>query len=507
MILVGLGGVVFSAGVASIFATIDKAPVGFSVLGIRVPWSAAAVGLMGAGSLAAFPVDALWHSAYGLDVTLWSPPHLQLVGGGSFATIGLMLMIGEGRLSSGPTAWGRAVMILAAGASLTGMTTFEGEFDFGAAQFQLAYLPLLIMAAAGFTLVFCRMALGPWGAVKTVLFYLTLRVLLGLIVHGGLDHTYPRFPLYVVSALAVEAAAFWVGTQSRLRFALTAGILVGTVGLIGELAWVVLSGWGTSSPSLLPKIALLAPLAAVTAAVLGGGLAKPFGQEADRIPLVGLALAGLVLLAALAVPLPRKVGDVQAVIRLDQTGDRAKVDVQLDPPDAADGAVFFGIKSWQGGGTVDASLKEVSPGRFVSSKSVPVTGNWKTTIGLLRGDEVMAAPIYMSADPGIEDGRSAFFGTIRKAEAIPALPERRVSFVKNTDLLLREAHPGPAWPAIVVWAIWIGLLIAWGALMALTAKKLGNPSGPRSTGPPSAIASDPTSVSRTWSPVASAGSQ
>ncbi|MGI8425872.1 MAG: hypothetical protein ACR2FO_03065 [Actinomycetota bacterium] len=501
MILVGLSGIAFAGFVATIFATVDKAAVGFSAFCIRIPWSAATVTLMGVGSLAAFPVDALWHNAYGLDVTLWSPPHLQLVGGGSFATIGLILMIAEGRLKTLPTAWGKTVLILAAGAGLTGMTTFEGEFDFGAPQFQLALLPVLIMAAAGFTLVLTRMALGPGGAIKTVMFYLFLRVGLGLAVDAGLGHTYPRFPLYLASALAVEGAALWAGTDRRLRFGLIAGALVGTVGLIGELAWVTLSGWGTSSPALLPKIAILAPIAALASAVIGAGLAKPFGKPTDSVPLAGLVLAGLILLGSFAVLLPRGVGNVDAVISLEKVGERAKVQVQLDPPDAADGAIAFGINSWQGGGTVDASLRKVGPGRYVSSRTVPITGQWKTTVSLLRGNEIMAAPIYMAADPGITGDRAFFFGTIRKAEAIAALPERRVSFVKNTDLLMREAHEGPAWPAIVVWSVWIALLVIWGTLLALTSKKIVRPGdSDGSADAPALTSPDQKAAPLPWSP-------
>ncbi|MGH2767669.1 MAG: hypothetical protein ACRDIF_01755, partial [Actinomycetota bacterium] len=392
MILVGLGGLVYSAVIAVIFATIDRAPVGFSIFGLRIPWSALALAAMGAGAVAAFPFDNLWHAAYGLDVTLWSPTHLQLLGGGVLATFALWLMIGEASPGIRPTIFGRAVHVMTAGAALTGMTTFQGEFEYGVPQFQLLYLPVLIATAAAFTLTFARVALGRWGAVKATAFYLVIRLFVALMVAGSLGHTFPRFALYLPSALAVEGAALLVGTGRRMRFALTAGALVGTVGLMGELTWVGLSGWGSSSPALLPKIAVFGPLAALAAAVLGAGLARAFSKEEKRMPAGGLALAGLGLLAALAYPLPRNEGNVQAIIRLDRVGDRALVEVQLDPPDAARGAVAFGVGSWQGRGTEQAALREVAPGRYVSSKPLPVTGQWKTVVALNRGDEVMAAP-------------------------------------------------------------------------------------------------------------------
>ncbi len=207
MIVVGLAGLVFAAAVSAVFATLERAGVGFSALGLRVPWSALSLGVMGAGALGAFPLDNLWHQAYGLDVTLWSPTHLQLVGGGALATLAVLLMIAEALPGARPTAVGRAVMVMAAGAALVGMTTFQGEFDFGVPQFQVVYLPILIAAAAAFTLVFARFALGRWGALKATAFYLLLRGLIALVVAVALNHTFPRFPLYLPSALAVEAAA------------------------------------------------------------------------------------------------------------------------------------------------------------------------------------------------------------------------------------------------------------------------------------------------------------
>ncbi|HWB72221.1 MAG TPA: hypothetical protein VG452_08380, partial [Egibacteraceae bacterium] len=459
MIVVGLAGLVFAAAVSAVFATLERAGVGFSALGLRVPWSALSLGVMGAGALGAFPLDNLWHQAYGLDVTLWSPTHLQLVGGGALATLAVLLMIAEALPGARPTAVGRAVMVMAAGAALVGMTTFQGEFDFGVPQFQVVYLPILIAAAAAFTLVFARFALGRWGALKATAFYLLLRGLIALVVAVALNHTFPRFPLYLPSALAVEAAAVTLGTGLRLRFALAAGALVGTVGLAGELAWTVLSGYGPSSPALLPKIAVLAPAAALAGAMLGAGLGRAFSAGQQRIPAAGLVLAGVVLAAALAVPLPRSVGRVQAAVRLDRTDGMARVEVQLHPPDAARDATAFAVSSWQGGGRVTAALTPVGPGRYVSSQPVPVSGRWKTVVALNRGDEVMAAPVHLPADPDIG------------AAAIPAVPERRVSFVRNTDLLLREAHGGPPLPAALAYGGWGASVALWVGLMAVTATR------------------------------------
>ena len=103
MILVGLGGLIYAAGIAVLFASLEKANTAIQWRFLRIPWSAVLLTALGVGGVVAFPIDAMWHEAYGVDVTLWSPPHIQLVAAGSLATIALWLMAAEGRAN--PRIW------------------------------------------------------------------------------------------------------------------------------------------------------------------------------------------------------------------------------------------------------------------------------------------------------------------------------------------------------------------------------------------------------------------
>ena len=475
MIVLGLGGLVYAALIAIIFATLDDAKVGFWVGGLRVPWSAVSMAALGTGGIVSFPLDNMWHQAYGIDVTLWSPSHLGLIAGGSLATISVWLMIREGRGS--PTLLGRIIHATSLGAVLVGLSLVQGEFDFGVPQFQVLYLPILVAAAAGFTLVLARVALGPWGALKAVVAYLAVRGTIAVLLATPLNHTVPNFPLYIVAALAVEAVAYLVGTEDRLRFAVVAGLAVGTVGVGADMAWLRLLAEVDPSGALLPKAVLFAPLAAVAAGLLGGALSRPVPGWTRRVPALAGAAAAVAVVGVLVFPLQRDVGEVGAVIRLQPVGDQAVVEVELIPPDAAESATAFGIVSWQGGGQVSASLKEVARGRYVSSRPVPITGSWKSMVGLQRGDEVMAAPIYLPADPEYGDAE------------IPAVAERRTAFVRNTTLLLRETRSGPATTAVVAYAVLATVMAVWLGLFVLCALKL---SDRRETGHDSPPAGGPT---------------
>jgi len=482
MILVGLGGLFFAAMVTTLFASVEEVETRIHIGWVRIPLPAVLLSLFGVGGVTAFPLDALWHNAYGIDVTLWSPTHLQLMAGGALATIAIWLLVAEALPHARPTPLGHGIHALAAGATLTGLTIFQGEFDYGVPQFQVVYLPVLIAAVAGLVLVLARLAMGRWGAVKAVVAYLVLRGLLGLMVGEALGHTFPRFPLYLPSALVVEAVAAWIGTERRFTFGLVAGALTGSVGLVMEMIWIAAIGWrATLPPASLLEGLVLGVAAATAGGVLGAGMGRAFGlgdeespvdggPAASRapVPIAALAMAGFVLVAALAVPLPRRVGHVDGVVSLQRPDPasapspdgRTLVDVTLRPADAASNAIVFTVTSWQGGGTVHAALHEVGPGHYRTTTPVPISGSWKSMVTLERADQVMAAPIYLPSDAAIG------------APAVPALPRRDVTFVRNTTLLLREQHAGPAWPALLAYSGLAVLLAAWVALIAFTITRI-----------------------------------
>jgi hypothetical protein len=466
MILVGFGMLGWAAAVATLFASIDEAETGLK-LGrnkqIRVPYSAVLMALFAIGGVAAFPFDALWHQAYGVDVTLWSPTHIMLVAGGSFATLACWLMIAEVHHFSKPNMLGRGIYALAAGAVIAGLSTLQGEFDFGAAQFQALYLPIMIALAAGFGLVAARIALGPYGTFKALIAYVIVRGFVSFVVVGGaLEHTAPLFPIYVVSAIIVEGVAYWLGTDNRLKLAVAAGLGVGTIGMFGDYAFTAAwHGWSQAMPTeMFTKALILGPIAGVAAAILAAAFSQSafhFERVKARIPIAVVAVSALAFAAVLAYPAPRKVGNVHADIKVEKvaSGEEAYVRVKLTPADAANEARVFGVGSWQGGGIKGTPLVAVEgkPGEYRSAEPMPITAPWKTTVSLQRNDEMMAAPVFMPADPGIG------------FKARPAV-DRSVDFVKNTELLLPETRPGD--PAVmqmsfaallVIIALWIVMTI------------------------------------------------
>jgi hypothetical protein len=208
-------------------------------------------------------------------------------------------------------------------------------------------------------------------------------------------------------------------------------------------------------------LALAAGLAgSVLGARMSQSLAMP-GSERAALPAIApraVALAGALALVALFFPLPRTGGDgTRASIVPTPAGDgRVNVAVTLDPPGAARGSQWFEMLSWQGRTPGQlrqlTALREVGPGRYVTERPVPVSGNWKTMLRLAKGTHLVALPVYLPPSPQAHRA------------GVPARP-RSGAMRADTFILQREARGGPTWLTTaayavlgVVVAVWLGLL-------------------------------------------------
>jgi hypothetical protein len=451
-ILAGLFGIVFSGLLAVVMPDADRP--GRSA--VRVPkggWYAPLGGVLvllcGLVSLSGFPLDDIWHRIFGQDVTLWGPTHLLLFGAASLSVIGGLLLYEEGRRAADQTSeraterarrFRRLAPLALCGALLIGLSTFQGEFDYSVPQFRLVLHPILLMLAASVALVAARIYLGRGGALYATLFFLLERGLLSVLVSPLFGHTTLHFPLYLVEAAVVELVAVKVSTRRPVAFGLAAGGLIGTAGLAAEWAWSHI-WWVVEWPAaLLPEGAIAGFLAALAGGVLGGLMGAALNAASPETSFrakLAPALAGLAVIGLAVYAVPISDGPpVQANVQLTEVTPlperQAQATVALNPPNAADGALWFMSTAWQGleGRSVVEKLKPVAPGVYRTTLPLPVHGNWKTSIRLARGSSVDAVPVYFPADPAVPVGE------------IPATQTFTRAFVKDKTILQREQKPG-----------------------------------------------------------------
>jgi hypothetical protein len=495
-IIVGLLGIAI-AGVLAVVLDRDDHPSGVTLRpGWRVSIGGALLLLCGVVALAGFPLDDLWHTMFGQDVTLWGPTHIQMIGGASLATLATWILQEEGRRRR-PAARAAAARsggivgllirrsdVAAAGAFLLGLSTLQGEFDFGVPQFRSVYHPVLIMLAASIGLVTARLRAGRGGALGAALFFVVARGLLTLIIGPVLGRSILHFPLYLAEALLIELVAYVVGERRQVTVGAVSGLLVGTVGLAAEWGWSQVWMPLPWHASMWPLGAELGFVAAVSGGILGGLAGRALLPEAaprQRTPRLVVPIAWAGAFAALAVALPMSAHtDYKATVSLTDVSPAPQrsviATVHLDPPEAADNATWFNLTSWQGGsGTYHGQIKgqwvvplhRVAPGVYRSTTPVPVYGKWKTLMRLATVGSLQAVPIYMPADPAIP------------AKAIPATDTFTRGFVPDKKILQREAVGGSpvlqdaAYAALgVIGLVWIGA-VAFG-LRRLN--RLGRPS-------------------------------
>src|SRR4051794_17372821 len=209
LILAGLYGV-FAAGCLALALPEEEAGgAGSSAIRITRDWHLPGGGVLTApcGGFAplGFPPDDVWHRLFGQDVTLWGPTHLMLFGGAGLTLIGQAILLAEGMRARGiRTDRLRDSQLLVnlrrvglTGGLLIGLSTFQGEFDFGVPQFRMVFHPMLIALSAGMALVAARLWIGRGGALLTALMFVLVRGAISLIVGDVFGESAPAMPLYL----------------------------------------------------------------------------------------------------------------------------------------------------------------------------------------------------------------------------------------------------------------------------------------------------------------------
>ncbi|MGH2961847.1 MAG: hypothetical protein ACRDL3_06610, partial [Solirubrobacterales bacterium] len=138
-------------------------------------------------------------------------------------------------------------------------------------------------------------------------------------------------------------------------------------------------------------------------------------------------------------------------------GREAVVEARVSPPALAEDAAWANVTSWQGGGLVVSELERVGADRWRSIEPVPVHGDWKATLRIQSGSDLVGVPIYMPEDTAIP------------AAGVAARDGATREFVADKELLQREVKddvPRWLWTAASggVLALYLAFLVtlAWG---------------------------------------------
>jgi hypothetical protein len=465
-ILVGLFGIAVGGFTAIVLGAGRGVPTSIRIAeDWRAPLGGVLIFLCGAFALSGFPLDDAWHTLFGQDVTLWGPTHVLMIAGASLSGLGVWVLLVEGRRATGwreeqerhEPLWLRLRVVMIAGGFLVGLSTLQGEFDYGVPQFQLVFQPILIMLAAGVGLVTARLRLGRFGALQAVASFLVIRGLFTLVIGPGFGLSTLHMPLYIVEAILVELAALAIPRTRALTLGAVSGALVGTVGLAAEWGWSHVWMPLPWPSALLPEAAILGFTAALAGGVLGGyvGRALLSGEVAPQPgPRWLVPAAALVTIFCIAYPLPMN-GGSRASASVALTTARggphrtANATIRIVPAGATHNSDWLTMTAWQGGALQVDRLKKIGPSTWRTTQPVPVYGKWKAMLRLENGRGVRAVPVYLPEDPAIP------------AKEVPAREHFTRPFVRDKKILQREAVGGATWLATPAYLILLAIAAVW----------------------------------------------
>ena len=435
--------------------------------GVRAGLAAAGTGL--AIALAAAPLDNAWHEIYGLDITIWSPPHLLAIFGISGSILGLAMLVAP--VSGHHRPWLHHFLL---SSFLAGLVISTGEFEFNGPQYRIAFHPIILSAAA--TLVFVAASRGParWSATRVALFFEAGR-LVSLFYLVALGHSLPFVPFLIPVAIAVDVVRHRI---ARRPFAAGAVLSVVTV----ASNWVVLEiagGITWSGDDLLFGAAgavVVSALAAPVGLALGRCLAAEPRRETASVA-ARVATAMLVLFAVLALPsgaLAHEVGGDRGSGMIEWrpavvvAGEQ--VNLQVHDLQLADGArpQNVTVEAWRAEHRIDVPLLVGFGGEgFSGTFTPPEEGPWMLLIRVDAGDEALLATQQVEVRAaGAADSEGA---------------AHRERFTFGLDML--AANDPPAWLDAVAYGVSLVLLALLVRGLVVSLRRMGPPRETRGPAP------------------------
>jgi hypothetical protein len=401
-------GVTIALGVIALAILADRLQTGASLFeALRHPFRDVRPGLAAAGTgmataLAAAPFDNAWHEIYGIDITIWSPPHLLAIFGVSVAALGLAMLVA-------PATGDRfrpALHDFLLSAFLAGLMVTTGEFEFNGPQYRIAYHPMILSAAA--TLVFVAAAQGPtrWAATSVALWFEGARIA-SLLVLVALDHSLPFVPVVLPSALLVDYL-MQRGIKTPWPLGLASGLVTAATNWLVLQALPSLKWQGDDLVFGLLGAAVAGSVAAVLGTWLGAALAgrtrtSPF-RPGRRVAVVGLIALGLAPLPAVAHEVGGDAGRgviswIPAEVPVDQ-----EVTVSIEDLETTSGAGIDDIRveAWRAEHRIEVALKATGTDAFTGEFTLPEEGPWMLLIWVEAGDDSLLSTqqLDVSADAG-----------------------------------------------------------------------------------------------------------
>lgn len=221
-------------GVAALIAT-GTAMAGRPIRGralvvgpLRAELGLALIGVGALVTILAGPFDNLWHSVFGPDVDIWSPPHLAGIAGGAIGLLGWLAATSRGVFPIDERQ--RRLLRLFTLGNICALSVFALNFYYITSVTREGFFyPLLVAALVPATLGIATIALpGRWAATLAAVAYSVI-ALVGYAILAASGWRPPAFPPLVVAGAIVVDLLRARGGRSAHPLALGLGFAVAFV--------------------------------------------------------------------------------------------------------------------------------------------------------------------------------------------------------------------------------------------------------------------------------------
>jgi hypothetical protein len=322
-------------------------------------WAASSTGAIGISA----PADEAWHTAFGRDAVLWSPPHLLAI----VATFALAVTLLRAIAAEG----GGRPLVLGGGLVLAASLAPVMEYESDVPQYSAVWF--LPAAATGLTLAIVlirRFDPHPWAVTRAALVATAVRLAV-IPVLAGLGYSTPIVPPVIVVALAADVVRRWRTSPWGLAPVVPLAVHAAYVPLLPLLP----HGSTVAADRIVPSLLLsLGGSALVVLAAEGLPRTRfPLGRTAG-LAVAALTLALPLLSAGRAVAHDPGQGAEAGEAHWRTTVRGSRIDVTVAPEPSASGRAVLVAR--RAGQELSAPLASSGDGRYRGYVTVPESGRW-----------------------------------------------------------------------------------------------------------------------------------
>ncbi len=381
------------------------------------------VGVVGAlVTLGSAPVDEWWHTAFGRDAVLWSPPHLLALVGTIALGSGVLLVAGR---SSSEVGKPGILLLAASGAGVIGgWQVLVLEYDTDVAQFSpLWYLPIMAagLSAAALMVQSVLFRRVRWPATLAGLAYTAMMiVVIGLL--RVTDFSPPIVPAVVPALAAADFA------RRRGWSVLTRALSLVVALFVVYVPYLSVVPGGVSVTIAEAALGVAIAAAAVAATILffdplSAGAAKPGALAGGAMTVSAFAV---VVLALASVPPPAAAHDPGQGIEVADIALSASTSgrlVTVTAESAAPETEPVRIVARRAGRLLEGSLAADATGAWVGDVQLDRDGRWFIYVEATTGQDRLEAWLPVKVGVNVESvttKRTALYGASASADSTTA---------------------------------------------------------------------------------------